>query len=56
MRMEVTMPEENLGDIMSDLQQRRAMITDAQAGVAIRSSRPMLRWPICSAIPTRCAA
>ena len=30
MRLEVTMPEENLGDIMSDLQQRRAMITRTQ--------------------------
>ncbi|MFZ5829252.1 MAG: elongation factor G [Planctomycetota bacterium] len=27
MRIEVTMPEENLGDIVGDLQQRRAMIT-----------------------------
>ncbi len=27
MRLEVTTPEENLGDIVSDLQQRRAIIT-----------------------------
>ncbi len=27
MKLEVTVPEENLGDIVSDLQQRRAMIT-----------------------------
>ena len=30
MRLEVTMPEENLGDIVSDLQQRRAIITRTQ--------------------------
>jgi elongation factor G len=30
MRLEVTVPEENLGDIMSDLQQRRALITRTQ--------------------------
>ncbi len=30
MRLEVTVPEENLGDIVSDLQQRRAMITRTQ--------------------------
>jgi elongation factor G len=31
MRIEVTAPEENLGDIVSDLQQRRAIITRTQA-------------------------
>ena len=31
MRLEVTTPEENLGDIMSDLQQRRAIITHTQS-------------------------
>ena len=31
MRLEVTTPEENLGDIVSDLQQRRAIITRTQA-------------------------
>jgi elongation factor G len=30
MRLEVTVPEENLGDIISDLQQRRAIITRTQ--------------------------
>jgi elongation factor G len=30
MRLEVTLPEENLGDIVSDLQQRRAIITRTQ--------------------------
>jgi elongation factor G len=30
MRLEVTVPEENLGDIVSDLQQRRAVITRTQ--------------------------
>jgi elongation factor G len=30
MRVEVTVPEENLGDIVSDLQQRRAIITRTQ--------------------------
>ena len=30
MRLEVTVPEENLGDIVSDLQQRRAIITRTQ--------------------------
>ena len=31
MRLEVTTPEENLGDIVSDLQQRRAIITRTHA-------------------------
>ena len=31
MRLEVTVPEENLGDIVSDLQQRRAVITRTQS-------------------------
>ena len=31
MKIEVTVPDENLGDIVSDLQQRRAMITRTQA-------------------------
>jgi elongation factor G len=31
MRLEVTVPEENLGDIVSDLQQRRAIITRTQS-------------------------
>ncbi|MGD0898766.1 MAG: translation factor GTPase family protein, partial [Thermoguttaceae bacterium] len=31
MRLEVTVPEENLGDIMGDLQQRRAIITRTQS-------------------------
>jgi len=31
MRLEVTMPEENLGDIVGDLQQRRAIITRTQS-------------------------
>jgi elongation factor G len=31
MRLEVTVPEEHLGEIVSDLQQRRAMITRTQA-------------------------
>ncbi len=31
MRLEVIMPEENLGDIVSDLQQRRAIVTRTQA-------------------------
>ena len=31
MRLEVTVPEENLGDIVGDLQQRRAIITRTQA-------------------------
>ena len=30
MRMEITVPEENLGDIVADLQQRRAVITRTQ--------------------------
>src|SRR5205823_2747556 len=30
MRLEVTVPEENLGDFISDLQQRRAVITRTQ--------------------------
>ena len=31
MRLEVTVPEENLGDIVGDLQQRRAIITRTQS-------------------------
>ena len=31
MKIEVTVPDENLGDIVSDLQQRRAMITRTQS-------------------------
>ena len=31
MKLEITMPEENLGDFVSDLQQRRAIITHTQA-------------------------
>ena len=31
MKLEVTTPEENLGDIVADLQQRRAIITRTQA-------------------------
>ena len=30
MRLEITTPEENLGDFVSDLQQRRAIITRTQ--------------------------
>ena len=31
MKLDITVPEENLGDFISDLQQRRAIITHTQA-------------------------
>ena len=31
MKLEITVPEENLGDFIGDLQQRRAVITQTQA-------------------------
>ena len=36
MRLEITVPEENLGDIVGDLQQRRAIITRTQSAAAPR--------------------
>jgi len=44
MKIEVTVPDENLGDIVSDLQQRRAMITHTQArgnGTVIEAQAPL---------------
>ena len=34
MRLEITTPEDNLGDFVSDLQQRRAVITHTHIGAA----------------------
>jgi elongation factor G len=42
--LEVTVPEENLGDIVSDLQQRRAIITRTQnrgSGTVIEAQAPL---------------
>jgi elongation factor G len=44
MKIEVTVPDENLGDIVSDLQQRRAMITHTQGrgnGTVIEAQAPL---------------
>jgi elongation factor G len=44
MNIEVTVPDENLGDIVSDLQQRRAMITRTQNrgnGTVIEAEAPL---------------
>jgi len=44
MKIEVTVPDENLGDIVSDLQQRRAMITHTQNrgnGTVIEARAPL---------------
>ena len=44
MSIEVTVPDENLGDIVSDLQQRRAMITRTQNrgnGTVIEAQAPL---------------
>jgi elongation factor G len=44
MKIEVTVPDENLGDIVSDLQQRRAMITSTQSrgnGTVIEAQAPL---------------
>ncbi len=44
MKLDITTPEEHLGDIVSDLQQRRAIITDTQArgrNTAIKAEAPL---------------
>ena len=44
MRLEITVPEDNLGDIVGDLQQRRAMITHTQGrgnGTVIEAQAPL---------------
>jgi elongation factor G len=44
MKIEVTVPDENLGDIVSDLQQRRAIITRTQSrgnGTVIEAQAPL---------------
>jgi len=44
MKIEVTVPDENLGDIVSDLQQRRAMITQTHSrgnGTVIEAQAPL---------------
>ena len=44
MRLEIATPEEHLGDIVSDLQQRRAIITETQArgrNTAIKAEAPL---------------
>ncbi|HEV7222545.1 MAG TPA: elongation factor G, partial [Pirellulales bacterium] len=44
MKLEIATPEEHLGDIVSDLQQRRAIITETQArgrNTAIKAEAPL---------------
>lgn len=44
MKLDITTPEEHLGDIVSDLQQRRAIITDTQVrgrNTAIKAEAPL---------------
>ena len=56
MRLDITTPEEYLGDFVGDLQQRRAIIHKTDNRGKLVSSRPTRRWPSCSAIPAPCAA
>ena len=55
MRIEVTVPEEHLGDIMGDLQQRRAIIVRTHARGRNTVIEAHARWQISSAIPAPCA-
>ena len=55
MRVEVTMPEEFMGDVIGDLNSRRGQIE----GMDPRGSHPgrpraRCRWPRCSATPPTC--
>ena len=44
MRVEVSVPEEHLGDVINDLQQRRAIITatEIRAGVTVLTAEAPL--------------
>jgi elongation factor G len=55
MMAQITVPEANMGDIMGDLNTRRARIhgMDTERGVSLLL--PMSRWPKCCATPPNCA-
>ena len=51
MRLEVTTPEDHLGDVINDLQQRRAIINSTETAAASRCSKPKRPSRPCSATP-----
>ena len=61
MRVEVTMPEEFMGDVIGDLNSRRGHIEGMETrgtarATARRSCARSCRWPRCSATSPTCAA
>ena len=57
MKVEVTMPEEFMGDVIGDLNSRRGQIEgmENRSGHAGRAGASC-RWPRCSATSRTCAA
>ena len=53
MSVEVTAPEECMGDIMGDLSSRRGKVQGMEPRAARRSSRPSFRSRRCSSTPRR---
>ena len=54
MRVEVTIPEQFLGDVIGDLNARRGHIEAMESRGSRRSSGRASRWPRCSATPRTC--
>ncbi len=54
MKVEVTTPEDHVGDVINDLQQRRAIITGTQLRGPNTCSTPKRRSRRCSATPWPC--
>jgi elongation factor G len=55
MKVEVTVPEEYMGDVIGNLNSKRGRIEKMEDRWAPRSSTPSCRWPKCLATPPRCA-
>ena len=56
MNLEVTTPEDHLGDVINDLQQRRAIINSTESRGGVTVLKPKRRSRPCSATPPPCAA
>ena len=56
MEVEVNTPPDHLGDIINDLQQRRAVITNQELAETRLCSMPKRRFRRCLVIPWRCEA
>ena len=55
MKVEVTMPEQFMGDVIGDLNSRRGQI-EGMESARVDAGRPgaASRWPRCSATPPTC--